>query len=112
VAEEGIGARLRELRLARGLSQRQLAKKSGVAYSHIGKIETDPRHEPRLSTKERLSEALGVSVGELDGSASAQRSWKADLMANPVYPVEIKRAILALAEAAEEAERRKRRSGR
>lgn len=54
---------LKELRLKRGLSQRQLADKSGVHYVEIAQIETRKRNVRTLSldTALRLCDALRVA---------------------------------------------------
>lgn len=57
----------------RGLSQWELADKSGVGYATIARLET-ARIDPRLSTLERLAEALDVDVaGLLAGPQAAKR---------------------------------------
>ena len=40
-----FGQRIRELRQARNLSQRELAGKVGVTFTYISKIENDPLFE-------------------------------------------------------------------
>lgn len=54
---------LKELRTKRGLSQRQLADKSGVHYVEIAQIETKKRNVRTLSldTALRLCDALRVA---------------------------------------------------
>jgi predicted RNase H-like HicB family nuclease/DNA-binding Xre family transcriptional regulator len=49
----------------RGLSQRGLAKLSGVSPATIYELETGRRPEPRPSTLRKLAHALGVEVAEL-----------------------------------------------
>jgi transcriptional regulator with XRE-family HTH domain len=67
--------RLRALRLAKGMTQEQLAAKSGQGLSTIRNYEQGWR-EPLLSTAFKLADALGVSVEELkngnDGPARPQ----------------------------------------
>ena len=100
MAEGTFAARLRAIREARGLSQRELAKRSGLDAGHIGRLETSPLHEPRSKTKKALAEALGVSLSELE-DAPSKRSWKADFALDPAYSAEVKKVILQLAEAEE-----------
>jgi transcriptional regulator with XRE-family HTH domain len=57
--------RLREVRLKQGLSQQDLAAKSGVTAANISRIETGETNQPRPSTLRKLAAALGVSVAEL-----------------------------------------------
>jgi transcriptional regulator with XRE-family HTH domain len=70
---DGLGARLRMLRRAAGLSLDGLAAASRVTVSNIAQIERGKIGDPRLSTLLALSRALGTSlgnlVGETDGSA-------------------------------------------
>lgn len=58
-------ARLRDLRLSRALSQRDLAQLSGVAQQTVVDLELG-RREPRLQTIRRLAQALGVEPGHVD----------------------------------------------
>lgn len=62
-----IGARLREVRKRRGLSQRELASASGVSLSAIRKMEQDGYGQPRMETARALAVALGVSTTRLLG---------------------------------------------
>ncbi|MFG3709560.1 GNAT family N-acetyltransferase [Micromonospora sp. NPDC047730] len=57
-----VGAALRALRRQADLSQRELARRSGVPKSTVARIESDPGADPRLRTVERLVRAAG---GEL-----------------------------------------------
>jgi len=55
---------LARLRLAAGLSQAELARRIGTSQSHIARIESGDG-DPQLSTMLRLSEAIGVPLGDL-----------------------------------------------
>lgn len=55
------GASLAALRLQRGWSQAELARKSGTSQSYIGRLETGGI-DPQLSTLRKLALVLGVSV--------------------------------------------------
>jgi transcriptional regulator with XRE-family HTH domain len=55
---------LRELRRRKGLSQKDLAKKSGIGQDSISGIESG-RHQARPSTLRKLADALGVEVEDL-----------------------------------------------
>ena len=60
------GERLRRLRLERGLSQRDLAGKSGMSQSTIVLLERRGRSERfHPSTVRKLSGALGIDASEL-----------------------------------------------
>lgn len=56
----GFGARLRELRLAAGLTQAELAERSGMHVQSLTKLELGER-EPAWATALDLAQALGVS---------------------------------------------------
>ncbi|MBA7672986.1 hypothetical protein ES703_81174 [subsurface metagenome] len=75
--EKQFGQRLRELRLARGLSQEKLAFKSGMHRTYLGSIERGERN-PSLKNIAAIAEALGVSLSQLfsfeDRTSSAGRS--------------------------------------
>ena len=62
--EERFGANLRRQRLAKGLSQEQLAEKTGVHPSEVSRLERAVR-DPRLSTILKLARGLGVSAAKL-----------------------------------------------
>lgn len=55
---------IKEIRKQKGITQKQLAKISGVSASEIGYIENNER-QPTLLTMCRLAKALKVSVSEL-----------------------------------------------
>lgn len=56
------GYALREVRFARGVTQRELAKRLGVSQNRISAIEKGQFHKAQLGTISRYVEALG---GEL-----------------------------------------------
>jgi transcriptional regulator with XRE-family HTH domain len=59
-----MAKKLQALRNKRGLSQRELAERSGVSREYIARLET-ARQDPTLSTLEKLAKALGVKVARL-----------------------------------------------
>jgi DNA-binding XRE family transcriptional regulator len=61
VAIDGVrlGARLRELRVAAGLTQAELARRTGIHRPNIARVEAG-RHTPSLETLARLASAIGV----------------------------------------------------
>lgn len=61
-----IGARLREARLARGMSLRSVAQALGVSASLISQVETG-KTQPSVSTLYAMVSHLGVSMDELLG---------------------------------------------
>jgi len=60
-----IVVRLRELRIARGLSQQELSERAGVRQAAISEIESGKRRRVDLEVLDRLCVALGVQPGEL-----------------------------------------------
>lgn len=64
-----LGQRIRELRLAAGLTQAELARRTGIHRPNIARVEAG-RHTPSLETLARLASAIGVPTTlVLDGSA-------------------------------------------
>lgn len=59
-----FGQRLRELRAERGISQDQLARRTGIDATAVGRFERGAR-EPRLRSILRLAEGLSVKPGRL-----------------------------------------------
>ena len=76
--EKQFGKRLRELRLARGLSQEKLAFKSGMHRTYLGSIERGERN-PSLKNIAAVAKALNVSLAQLfsfeDRTSSAGKSF-------------------------------------
>jgi DNA-binding XRE family transcriptional regulator len=54
-----LGARLKELRLEAGLTQAELARRTGIHRPNIARVEAG-RHTPSLETLSRLATAIGV----------------------------------------------------
>ncbi|MGR3936455.1 helix-turn-helix domain-containing protein [Streptomyces sp. BRA346] len=63
--QDHIGARLREIRKRRRLTQRGLSEASGVSLSWIRKLEQGEQQDTRLETARKLAAALGVSTTRL-----------------------------------------------
>jgi transcriptional regulator with XRE-family HTH domain len=62
---DGIGDRLARARKLSGLTQRELASRSGVSLSLIRKLEQGERNDTRLETARRLAAAVGVPTTQL-----------------------------------------------
>lgn len=58
-----VGSRLKEMRLAAGLSQRQLAEASGVPHGQISMIETN-RSSPSVASLRKILGGLKVTMSE------------------------------------------------
>lgn len=58
-----LGTRIMQLRTEKGMTQRELSGRSGIAGSYLSRIEN--RHlEPRPNTLRKIAEALGVPVAD------------------------------------------------
>lgn len=78
----GVGARIRELRKKKGLTQKQLGELCGMADSAIRFYESD-RGNPTQKTLERIADALGVSWEELCiFSVAVEQAQKLDEIKN------------------------------
>lgn len=62
-----LGARLRELRVARGLSLRTLAARTGFSPSFISQVEAETV-SPSLASLEKIAAEVGVSLAQLFSS--------------------------------------------
>ncbi|HUY52146.1 MAG TPA: helix-turn-helix transcriptional regulator [Streptosporangiaceae bacterium] len=59
------GPRLRELRRARGLTQKKLAVRAGISYATVSRMEGEPVTSCRQRTAARLALALGAHPAAL-----------------------------------------------
>jgi len=62
--EKRFGERVRELRLAKGLSQEELAFRADIHRTYLSGVERGIRN-PALRNIEAIADALGVSLSEL-----------------------------------------------
>lgn len=60
---EAFRAVMRELRAGRGWTQRELAKRSGIANSHIAHVESGV-HRPTVELMLRLANAFDITLGD------------------------------------------------
>lgn len=59
-----MGARIRKLREARGMSQTALAKKAKISREYVNKLEAG-RYDPTMGVLQRIARALGAPVMKL-----------------------------------------------
>ncbi len=59
-----IGDRLKDLRIERALTQRELADKAGIGVNTVNRIELNET-EPHMTTIRKLAQALGVKPRRL-----------------------------------------------
>ena len=108
-SSETIGARLKRLRVDRGLSQRQLAG-PGVSYAYISRIEAGAR-TPSVKALRVLAPKLGVSVEYLERGRDSTDAEERDLrladaelrLRLDADPAEAERMLAALVDEAERA---------
>lgn len=70
----GVGKRIKEFRVRRQLSMRQLAKNAGVAVSYVAGVEAE-RISPTISTLRKLLLALGTDLGAFFAEAAPSAKW-------------------------------------
>ena len=71
IKKNQIGARIRNLRLERGMTQENVANGIGISRTCMANYETGKRHPDNLILK-RLSQLLGVSVEYLLGTSKVR----------------------------------------
>jgi transcriptional regulator with XRE-family HTH domain len=59
-----IGKRLRDIRVAKGLSQSDMEKRTGMLGCYISRVENG-HTEPSIRTLEKLAKALGIELSQL-----------------------------------------------
>jgi transcriptional regulator with XRE-family HTH domain len=62
-----FGAKVRHLRERRGWDQQELARRAGVPYMTIWRIEADKHRYPRMDIAKKLAQTLGISLDVLCG---------------------------------------------
>ena len=60
-----LAQNIKKLRNQRKLSQEELAKKAGVTYSTLIKLESGVNKNPTIKTIQQIAAALDVSLDEL-----------------------------------------------
>ena len=55
-------SQIRQLRLRRGLTQAELAKRAGLSWIYIAKLEGGERLSPSLPALDRIARALGATL--------------------------------------------------
>lgn len=62
-----LSQNIKKLRKKHKLSQEKLAKKAGITYSTLIKLETGANDNPTIKTLKRIADALNVSIDKLIG---------------------------------------------
>lgn len=68
-----VGLRIRELRIARGLSQEQLALRSNITTTYLGLLERNQKN-PTIKVLEQVCQSLNVSLMEFFSDANNSQS--------------------------------------
>jgi transcriptional regulator with XRE-family HTH domain len=68
--EKTLGQQLTTLREGKGLTQDELAVKSGISRPQISRLENDEIDNPRRSTLDKLAKVLGVETTSLQLTAT------------------------------------------
>ncbi len=63
--EINIGENVKKYRIKHGLSQEDFAKKSGVKYTTLTKIESNVIKKPSVFIMAKFAKALGISIESL-----------------------------------------------
>ncbi|KKT63536.1 helix-turn-helix domain-containing protein [Patescibacteria group bacterium] len=63
--EINIGENIKKQRAKLGLSQEDFAKKSGVKYTTLTKIESNVIKKPSVMIMSKIAKAFGVSIEDL-----------------------------------------------
>jgi transcriptional regulator with XRE-family HTH domain len=62
-----LGAVLKQIREAKGLSQLDLAKRAKISQGYLSDLEAGEKKNPGIETLRKIAKALGVPVVELLG---------------------------------------------
>jgi transcriptional regulator with XRE-family HTH domain len=60
-----LSGMLKRMRIAKGVTQRDLAKRARVTQGYVAQLEMGIRKNPSIETLKRLAKALGVPVTAL-----------------------------------------------
>jgi transcriptional regulator with XRE-family HTH domain len=71
-----FGDKLKQLREAAGLTQADLAEKSGVSKGAIRDLEQNPEKSPRFDNVQAICKALGVDCTAFDEAKPAKKRRK------------------------------------
>ena len=72
-----FGERLRQARLAAGMTQAEMAERSGIHEQYVGRVEQG-RKNLRLDTMVRLAMVVGHSVSDMLRDLDAPQSGKSE----------------------------------
>jgi len=75
-----FGQRLRELRKAKGMTQRELAQKTGISFAYVSKLETGVMPPPRQKIILALAKVLGANNEDTDELFGLAKKMPSDLL--------------------------------
>lgn len=103
------GLKIRLHRIRMGMSQRELAEKTGTDPGQIARYETGEIWEPRRDTLERIAKATGQPAIEFIEGAGGEvpDNWEIGLLADPSIPDNVKQSVLTLINATRPGERKR-----
>lgn len=80
MSTEEPGERVRALRIARGMTQKQFAALGGLRRTEISRVETGANKASSHATRSALARAFGLSIEDtdalLDGSLSVDEAMR------------------------------------
>ena len=65
MSKQHLGTILKSLRAAQGMTQVELAAKTGLTQAYLAQLESAVRTNPSLDVLKRIAKALKVDVGKL-----------------------------------------------
>ena len=68
-----LAQNIKKFRIQLGLSQEEFARKAGITYSTLIKLESGANKNPTVKTLQQLAGALGVSLDQLVEGASPSK---------------------------------------
>jgi len=75
-----FGQRLRELRKAKGMTQRELAQKTGISFAYVSKLEAGVMPPPRQKIILALAKVLGANNADTDELFGLAKKMPSDLL--------------------------------
>ena len=69
----GLAQNIKRIRTELGISQEELARRSGTTLATINRIETATQENPKLDTIKKIAEGLGTTIGELCGESPVEQ---------------------------------------
>ena len=75
-----FGQRLRVLRKAKGMTQRELAQKTGISFAYVSKLETGVMPPPGQKIILALAKVLGANNADTDELFGLAKKMPSDLL--------------------------------